>query len=268
MVKKLARLSKSVVATWILSYIIILIIPMIMNVIIYGITVNMLEIEEKKNSSTIINQLHNQIDSQLDYVNKVALQITFMTRIQSILYEDINIIKPDSYQLVNTLNLIAQDLSQFSSINNYFKECFIFLRNDNVVIAPGGIYDGNEYLMKNYNSSEYGNEFRDWISGSKKTAGFGSVTYINKSGARIETVAYFKAIPAENLAAPAVFALVLDETRINAIFAGLSSSNGGEFYLTDSTGRIIFPTYLPAGKQTVTLAGKCQRQRWNADHIS
>ena len=84
MLKKLLSRKKSVIFTWLLSYIIVLITPIVISGIIYIETEKVIENESMRANNGILLQAKERMDALISEVKRLSTDMVFNTRVQEL----------------------------------------------------------------------------------------------------------------------------------------------------------------------------------------
>lgn len=157
--KKGIRLgSKSVVATWLISYLSILLIPVIVSGIVYAATWHVVELEVNRANESVLMQLEQAIDGNLRGIERIGVEVALNKRITAFQ----NVAKPltddDYYELVG----IASDLRVYKVANDYIEQIYIYYKSNDTVISTSEHTDskGLHKMLRGREDMSY----EEWLS--------------------------------------------------------------------------------------------------------
>lgn len=141
---------KSVFRSWLISYIILLLIVLGLNAFVYVRSVNAIEKEINKAHVSSLKQLKNVLDTDLDDIKRLALELAFNTQINSIAkYKQ----PLDGYYRYTMVDII-KDLKAFKIANSCIDDFYIFFRHNDFVLSYNGKYSSEEFYnlyLKDHN---------------------------------------------------------------------------------------------------------------------
>lgn len=130
--------SSSILINWSLSYISILLIPIIISMAVYVAAGNILKKEITRTNIQLLNQIKSAIDSRLQDIEKTGLQLSFNQNIRSLRGQNNDVDTIASY------NSVIRDLRVYKLSNSFVDNFFIYLKDNRCAISS------NTYLSENY----------------------------------------------------------------------------------------------------------------------
>jgi AraC-like DNA-binding protein len=129
---KRARLNKrSVIVTWLISYISVLLVPVIISGILYVATWHVVESEVTRANESILKQMEQAIDNNLEGIERLSLEMALSKRVAGF----INATKPltdnDYYDIFS----IAGDLQVYKTANSFIDRIYIYYKNSDSVLS-------------------------------------------------------------------------------------------------------------------------------------
>lgn len=141
--KQLRHKNRSVFLTWMLSYISVLLVPILISGVIYGATLNVVKAEINRANQSILVQMEQAIDSQFKGIENLSLEVSLNRRIASFISADPMLSDSDHYEIYQ----IANDLRVYEIANDFLEGIYIYYKNSDTVIARNnrmnieGLYD-------------------------------------------------------------------------------------------------------------------------------
>ncbi|MCU6712284.1 helix-turn-helix domain-containing protein [Paenibacillus sp. J5C_2022] len=141
--KQLRHKNRSVFLTWMLSYISVLLVPILISGIIYGAALHVVKTEMNRANKSILLQMEQAIDSQFKGIESLSLEVGLNKRISDFLLADAELTDADHYQIYQ----IANDLRVYEIANDFIESIYIYYKNSDTVIARNermngeGLYD-------------------------------------------------------------------------------------------------------------------------------
>jgi hypothetical protein len=111
---------RSIKYPWLISYATLLIIPILISVLVYIVSSNVLEGEISKANNSLLKQVQYEIDSRLKDIEKAAFEISINPSVKELAFMDNNL---KEGQLFNT---VMKDLSVFKITNPFLDNIYLF----------------------------------------------------------------------------------------------------------------------------------------------
>ncbi|WP_282939710.1 helix-turn-helix domain-containing protein [Paenibacillus sp. RC67] len=131
MMKRIRFKSRSVMTTWLISYISVLLVPIIISVIIYIATLRIVENEVNRSNELLLTQIEQAIDSKLKSLEQLTLEIAYNKKVTSFINVSAPLTDNDHFQLFN----IAEDVRVFKMANDFISQLYVYYRNSNTVLS-------------------------------------------------------------------------------------------------------------------------------------
>ncbi|GAA4844630.1 helix-turn-helix domain-containing protein [Paenibacillus vulneris] len=129
--KRIRLNSRSVMTTWLISYISVLLVPIIISVIIYIATLRIVENEVNRSNELLLTQIEQAIDSKLKSLEQLTLEIAYNKKVTSFINVSAPLTDDDHFQLFN----IAGDVRVFKMANDFISQLYVYYRNSNTVLS-------------------------------------------------------------------------------------------------------------------------------------
>lgn len=117
--------------TWLISYISVLLVPIIISVIIYIATLRIVENEVNRSNELLLTQIEQAIDSKLKSLEQLTLEIAYNKKVTSFINVSAPLTDNDHFQLFN----IAEDVRVFKMANDFISQLYVYYRNSNTVLS-------------------------------------------------------------------------------------------------------------------------------------
>lgn len=190
---------------FVVTYLIMLLLPLLLGILIYFTSVNVIEEEISQANVTMLNQMRQDIDRRLLDVREMAIKIGMDTRVVSMAYRKLPLDIAQRY----TMYQIVQDFRAYLVPDRYIDRFFVYLFNHDIALTSKGTYNAHSLHALWYANDE--ESFDNWYADIKnvKTPRFmipGGVSdstmiylqpfYISPSGTSVGTIAFFIYPPA------------------------------------------------------------------------
>lgn len=237
------HIKKSVFISFILSYIAILLIPLICSTGIFFSIRKNVQKEMLQTNRAILTQTSQVIDSAIESVSSVCLDLSLKENIASILY-----IQPpfDTIQRYNISEVIRRDMKNAASqlfINNY---CIYFNRGQ-FVLTPSASYTPELAYQAYFAQSAF--NFNEWTA-LMQARHYHNIYDLDDS------LLYLQTIPYSGTEAVATIAVTLNKALILNQIDQIEWASRGMFFAVDSDGQVILTNRKPEDFADLNLTGK------------
>src|SRR5665647_1718858 len=130
---------RSIKYPWLISYATLLIIPMLISVLVYIVSSNVLEGEISKANNSLLKQVQYEIDSRLKDIEKSAFEISINPSVKELAFMDNNLEEGQQF------NTVMKDLSVFKITNPYLDNIYLFKTDSQSALSyntflPNGVF--------------------------------------------------------------------------------------------------------------------------------
>ena len=223
---------KNTVVKFMISYSLVLLLPLVICMIGYQISFNILGEGIKNTNLAMINQGRDTVDNEIHAINSIVMQISTNSKINTLaeaknrnkagLYDDVN----ESIKLLSNLGIH----STVSVIDNLY----VYLRDTDYIITPETLYRADFY--HEYILDEEVSSFEEW-----KEALFQEFNY-GKYDIQESKVDYIQSIPfSYNVVPKGVVVVEIKKDKLTRFFSGLTENidKGSFMYIQDKDHQII-----------------------------
>jgi two-component system, response regulator YesN len=226
---------------YLISYLLVLAIPIIVGYFVYINTLNLMIENEKRTSLALLDQSKNIIDKYLDEIDIMVKRIAFNGRVESFLNTGmLDYGSPEFFDLIDAYS----ELTTYRISNSLIKEFYVHSRNTDAVISTSTTYTGLQPPYFYGNFFKYGNmsieEFRVNILDSYSAGKFFPKTtvYLNKTEQSVIT--YMQSIPmGSSKSRKGDIMVLLDESIIQKLISNPDIEEDGEIYVLDGEGKVL-----------------------------
>jgi YesN/AraC family two-component response regulator len=125
------RKSRSVYVTWLVSYISVLLVPVLISGIIYAATLHVVKTEINRANESVLVQMEQAIDSQIQGIESLSLEVALNRNISSFVTADAELSDADHYELYR----IADDLRVYEIANDFIHNIYVYYKNSRTAIS-------------------------------------------------------------------------------------------------------------------------------------
>lgn len=240
-VKKLKNLlslnnNHSLIIRFMISYLIILLIPVFIGTLVYQEAITIVEDETKASSLSMLNQCRDIIDQQLSIIDVMKVQIGLLPQLNSALQSN-NREKPEFYFEMNRL---MNQLRPHTINNSFVMDFFIYLNKPEYIIGPSMAYDAPFFFEKIFRIDGFTK--MDWL---KELGRYHSGSALPVSKVILENNTYFlipylHSLPVRySKKVEGAIVFLLDAGIINKMLSRLSSMGESKVYIVNGNNQII-----------------------------
>ncbi|WP_379140958.1 AraC family transcriptional regulator [Paenibacillus sp. sgz500992] len=248
MKQKKLMFSKSVAYKWIVSYAVIMLIPLIVSAIIYLQTKQIVEYEIERAGHAMLKQMQNTVDSEIDQAEKMAMQLSIHNDVNKYLNMTTKEEKSQSFQIYKT----RQELSKYKSTNDFVSGIYLYSSRLDKVLTDETYVDSQTFYEMN--RQMIGMPYEEWLlllkgesAGGKALTPF---TQFKRWETKVVLMKPFSSAGAENAFKGALI-LPLNGSKIQSMLKNVDWVNKGDVYIVDKNNQILFQNNSLAGFQNV-----------------
>lgn len=223
--------------SWFLSYILILIIPIVLILVSYMLSVSVIEKEINKTHAASLQQLNEMMESTFSDIQNLAIEVSWNDKSRSISrYSAQNL---SSVQRLNIANFI-KNLKTLKLANNDIDSLFIYYKYNDFVLSNNGMCHVKDYYNIYVESS--GVVYEDWINMLKRSQQNKFMPYeaINNKGQLKQLIAYIRSLPFEKYTeSDATLMILLDMDAVYSWLDEMDWLDKGNIYIIDSNNSVI-----------------------------
>lgn len=131
MFKQLRKYNRSVIVTWLISYITVLMVPILISIVLYFITYQQVKKETNRSNALLLEQMEMSIDSKLKGLEQLSLEIALNRNISSFSSVDPPLSDAHYYDLFQ----ISESLRTYKNANDYIEQIYVMYTNSDTVIS-------------------------------------------------------------------------------------------------------------------------------------
>ncbi|MGG1516702.1 helix-turn-helix domain-containing protein [Paenibacillus oryzisoli] len=235
---------KSVIFTWLISYSAVFIIPILMSLILYRESSNTLRSEIHRANDTMLQQVRETIDTQIEMMQRLSMELTWNTRIQSLIYT-----RMSSSDEQYTAYLIAKEFLMYQTSYANVDQFYLTWEAENTVLLPGSTRDYQAGFETIHDTGVI--SYADWLKLVKMNRSTTFTVLPRKDSAYSkQSLALITRLPAGSGSRPTGSVVVMaDVERFNKAIAKVQSFSGGNVYVLDEAHKVLLSntsTGLPA----------------------
>ncbi|WP_283571153.1 helix-turn-helix domain-containing protein [Paenibacillus brevis] len=236
--KRVLSTRNSIIFTQILSYILILLIPIIFTGIVYLVTVGTIEQETNRANLAMLKQVQLNMDNILKDAERLSFDIAFNPGIQLLATSQDNNWNSRQYEV----SQIVKEFKRMNITNGYIDDFYVYFKNLDAVISSTAASRSNymyPVLVKN------DIRYEQWIDTLQHAY---SGRYISMSDQKnsmedSEALAYMRSIPITNSEKPLATVVVqLNQERFTEMIQNIQLAQYGSIFILDNDNNILTST--------------------------
>lgn len=230
--------TKSIFFSWLLSYILILIITLIIIIVSYWESIKVIQHETNKVYLASLKQLQQVVDSTLSDIQRLSVEVSLNARISSLINSNETLDNLDRVEMTK----IISDLKTYKIANSYIDKLYIYFKNSDYIISSDARYDTEDFYDLNYN--KYKIEFEDWKTLIKEKHRLHYLPLnIDESETVRNNIAFMQSLPVtQRNANDATLVIEISEEAIRKTIGELQWVSQGTIFIQDKSDNIIVST--------------------------
>jgi AraC-like DNA-binding protein len=222
-----------------ISYTAILLIPLIISSVISIRSSKIIMEETNRANSAMLKQLQQTIDDRLKDVERIAQDISFSPRVQSLRGLQIPI---EDFQQYNIYKL-TQDMKVWDTSNSFIDSMYIYLKETNSILTSQSFVSAD--LSYEYIDSYEGISYKNWINFLQDVhrREFIKLKTAKSSGNTKNIIAYVQSLPMEDVnSAFATLVISININRFQQAIQNIRLLNEGIVMILDKDNKILVST--------------------------
>ncbi|MBP1960922.1 helix-turn-helix domain-containing protein [Paenibacillus aceris] len=134
---------RSVMVTWLTSYISVLLVPIIISGILYAASWHVVESEVNRANNNALKQMEMAIDNSLGGIERLSLEISLNKQVNAFINTDLPLSDNDYYDLVT----ISNDLRVYQTANEFIEQIYLYYKNSDTVISTRNRTDSRQLFQ-------------------------------------------------------------------------------------------------------------------------
>lgn len=225
--------TRSVAFRWIVSYAVILFIPVILSVIIYSQTRGIVEYEIERANSAMLQQVRYIVDGELHQTESLAAQLSIHSDVQKLLNDSS---EESAYLIYKT----KKELNKLLSTNDFIKGIYIYSNARNAVLSSDTYARDKMFYQLKHETKDF--SYEEWL-GLMKTEQPGHYVLlpVETQGKSIITPSYIRSFPMQAGDGPAGTLLFpLNVEKIQTMLENIDWVEQGRVFIMDADDQILF----------------------------
>lgn len=218
----------------ILSYIMVLVIPIIIGGYVYNELTDIVEQDAINRNTALLDQAKDMLDARLDEANNVTQKIIFSHSVNSMINNELNHVKFNYYDIWD----FNREINKFKPDNEFIRDYYVFLKESDIVVTSSTIYNTIPEFMNKYFRFDNGQIEMDknmWYKYYSKN--YLPATFLSDESSVTMLV---QTVPIKVTGEyQGLVMVMLDEQRIKNLLKNIEIGDTGITYIIDTDGTVI-----------------------------
>jgi two-component system response regulator YesN len=243
---------RSVALTWLISYLAILLLPLMISFFVYTVSSRTLKSEIHQANSSLLSQVREVMDNYFQAMQRLNFELTWNVRVQELLYSNKYSAYPNEYNY-DTYR-ISQDMRSYQSAYSLVDLFYIYLKNTNTVILPSLVREGG--YTYSWLHSQGTLSYEQWLGivSQQNFRGFIPMDRLDEQGVMRKTVAYISPYsPLDNNGSPATNVIMIDQNRILDAIENVELFSKGHVFILNDQNRVLVSNSDEAAAKAISF---------------
>ncbi|WP_246362913.1 helix-turn-helix domain-containing protein [Paenibacillus alba] len=227
---------RSIIVTWLVSYLSVLLIPIMISGILYAAGWHVVESEVNRANTSALKQMEQAIDNSLRGIERISLEIALNKSVTGFINTSKPLTDNDYYELIS----IASDLRLYQTANDFIEQIYIYYRNSDTVISTRD--RTNSRMLYEKTREQETMSYEEWAKFFEKPymQEYTPITF-REDGQSMKAVMYAKSVILANPDQPgAVILFVIKDSKLLANIP--STSDRTSIAVLDKENRLVAST--------------------------
>jgi len=228
---------KSILFSWLISYTILLLIPLLISGIVYIQSVKTISDEINRANGALLDQWQQTMDSRIRDIYQLALQLGWNQNVQGIIY----VREPLKGTHHYTIHKIINDIKFYRTANEFISNIYLYIKNIDSILTPSARYESELFFEHYHNCGDM--TYYQWLNVLRNRYFKKYVTLPTKRDDQTisESIACIQSIPIENPHMPmATVIILIDKSQIFSTIQNNKLLQQGIVLILNKEDEIIF----------------------------
>jgi AraC-like DNA-binding protein len=242
----LGAATRSVRSAWLLSYLLLLLLPIALSVVVYFMGQGAIEREIGRLHGAVLDQIRIAGDAALQDVRRTAYQTGVNNNLRVLINRDISYRDVDPYTLV----ALYGELGRIKLFSEYSEEIIIYIRNIDRILTLSGLAEPKQYYELAYHGvmNIQDSDYRAWHEALRNRHTEECVPILRhyEGNELRQKVIYMQSLPLDRTTpVDATIVITVSKSRFERILQNIQSINDSEAMIVDGENRLLFTTIGP-----------------------
>lgn len=222
---------------FLISYIIILIIPNIAGYVSYRASIDVARASSIENSLMMLEQSEKILERRMDEVAGFTRQLAINKDLNLLMSESIQGEKYNVFGYWKT----TREIADYSQTNDFLQNFYIYFNKHNVVLTPGSMYYRPEhyYELNHYEDLSYEEWQKTIVQATHEQHIFPMMSFMQGDKQK-SVITYAQSLPLNSFGNPhATVVVLIDEKIISNLLESMTSQYGGWAFISDESNHTL-----------------------------
>lgn len=236
MFNRLFSKKRSIVFTWLFSYILMLAVPVLIALVTYNRSNDIIEKEIMRSNEFHLNRVKQHMDSSLKDIDRINMEMALNGRIQDILNAGASMDDVMHYTVYQIMN----DLKMYNLVQGSYNNFYIYLNSADMVITPLAIYEGSMFFEEYMKAVNLKYQDIKALFLQKRIGDFVILSGDGKNVKDKKYILYIRSLPITSKSeVTANVAVELNVTKFLEDTKGIGDIDNGVMYIIDKHNRLV-----------------------------
>ncbi|MFE5321394.1 AraC family transcriptional regulator [Paenibacillus sp. NPDC056579] len=228
---------RSVVLTWLLSYLAVLLLPVVISIIVYNSSSHTLESEIHQANDAQLKQIREMMDNQFQSMERLSFEMMWNVKIQDLLYSN-------KYRFPNDhrydLFQVTQDLKLYKSSYPFLDSFYIYYASEDMLLLPGVTWSSTLGYQQMHQGG--GVTYEQWNRLMKQIdyKGYVAMPWLGEDGILKKAVAFVKSYSTGPGQEPlGTNVILLDQSRILKPISNMQFYKEGQVLILNKNNEVL-----------------------------
>ncbi|WP_310226456.1 helix-turn-helix domain-containing protein [Paenibacillus qinlingensis] len=244
--KNLRFSKRSVMVNWLISYMSVLLVPILISGIIYTATWHVIESEVNRANESLLKQIEQAIDSNLAGIERLSVEMALSKRLAGF----ITVSKPLKDEQYYDVVEIVDDLRKYKVANDYIDQIYVYYKNSDTVVSTRDHINSRQLYDRVRTREDM--SYEEWqATFDKRYIQEYSPVTIREDGQAVKAVMYAKSIILDTPEQPG--AIILFTIKDSKLLENIMPANHSSIAVLDRQNRLIASTGLDKDPDFLSL---------------
>lgn len=222
------------------SYLLVLIIPILISSFVYNTAVQTVKSDAMQHNLQMLEQTRLIMDARLKEIEGIGRQIALDSKMNSLMnVRNFEEGSPNHYLVWKAVN----DSPNFHAINTFVLNHFVFFRNNSVITSSDTAFPDIEWFLKSLfreNASIDKQQFQRMLWDQFHQSTFLPGSQVTLDNKQHQVLYYLHSFPVDAINNPlGVVLIMIDLNQINQLLSKLDIAESGLIYISDEEGNVV-----------------------------
>lgn len=217
---------------WLISYVSVLLVPILISGIIYTATWHVIESEVNRANESVLKQIEQAIDSNLAGIERLSVEMALSKRLAGFM----TVTKPLKDEQYYDVVEIVDDLRKYKVANDYIDQIYVYYKNSDTVVSTRDHINSHQLYERVRTREDMSYEEWHAIFDKRYIQEYAPVT-LREDGQAVKAVMYAKSIILDTAEQPG--AIILFTIKDTKLLENILSSNHSSIVVLDRQNRLI-----------------------------